>query len=109
MNPPPPTSSSSLHNTTLLQKLESDPEIQALTHLRSALSSMLHMLEHVRDDLVTVGIRMEKLTEVSEQYRQLIASQQTKSTEKGHAESEEQEKLNTNQRKKRKESPLILE
>ena len=57
---------------SLSAQIDSDPEVILLTNLRVALSSMLHMLERVREDLVTLDNRIEKLTEASKRCRHLM-------------------------------------
>lgn len=68
----PKISSSQTPSSLLQSQIESDPEVMIVTNLRLALSSMLHMLERVKDDLIVLGNQMDRLTESSQRYREFL-------------------------------------
>jgi hypothetical protein len=52
-------------------------EVILLTEIRLALSSMLHMLETCKENLILLGVRLDKLREASEKCRIVVQKQQS--------------------------------
>jgi hypothetical protein len=52
-------------------------EVILLTEIRLALSSMLHMLETCKENLILLGVRLDKLREASEKCRIAVQKQQS--------------------------------
>lgn len=56
---------------------KTDNEVMLLTQIRLALSSMLHMLETAKENLIFLGLRLDRLREASEKCRIAVQKQQS--------------------------------
>jgi len=57
-----------------------DQELNILTQIRLALSSTLRMLECARDDLVVLGMRIDRLSEASVRCRHALIARERRMT-----------------------------
>lgn len=67
-----------------------DAELQLIRNMRSAFTSSLHMLEAARDDLIAMGLRMDRLQQASQLCRTALQSGAPKTTKTANHEKSQE-------------------
>lgn len=75
-----PTEANANNDSTHDDEARLDAELQLVRKMRLAFTSSLHMLEAARDDLIAMGLRMDRLQQASQLCRTALQSDAPKIT-----------------------------
>jgi BMFP domain-containing protein YqiC len=84
-----------IETTTRTTTATSITELELITKLRLAFAAMLQMLEAARDNLVTLGERMDRLHDTSRQCRMALLLQKQQQEQHEQQQSSQAERMGT--------------